>query len=682
MEASVGTTVETHTPTYLKAAALDIRLLGPLTVSRGGAPLALPASRKARGLIAYLTLSPGGVGRSNLCDLLWEVPNDPRGELRWCLSKIRSVLDEPQRRRVEALNDRIALDLSDSFIDTLEIERALRSNAEPLTLERLRAIDVLFRGDFLDGLQIEGNPQFNGWVSTQRHRFRTYHIGVIEQLVRSLPPAADEMFLHLQTWLQLAPFDRRAHEALMIALAECGRVPDAEEHLAATIRQFEVEGLDWLPLRETWRKTRARYSAAATASVVSGAAPHAAINCVQTSSAPSHRASIAVMPFVDRTAGIAQRGGLADGLAEDIITRLAKLRVFFVIARGTVFALGEHKIAPQEAGRILNVDYVVSGTVRRRDRRLTVAVELAEARRAHITWAEEFEYPLDNAFVVLDEINNKIVAAVAEEIETAERNRAVLKPPNSLDAWEAYHRGLWHMYRFSGTDNAQAQHFFETAVRLDPTFARAYAGLSFTHFQNAFLHRIAERSRQSDLAFEAAGQSLMVDDRDPAAHWAMGRALWLRGNQDESLLELTRSVELSPNFALGHYTLGFVHCQSGDPQKAIDATDYSRSLSPFDPLQFAMLASRAIAHVRLGQFDEAADWALKAAARPNAHTHVLAIAAHSLAVANRLDEARIFAARIRKDQPQYCVTDYLAAFRFAPDMAELFRRGAQRIGFG
>src|SRR5690349_6109813 len=120
----------------------------------------------------------------------------------------------------------------------------------------------------------------------------------------------------------------------------------------------------------------------------------------------------------------------------------------------------------------------------------------------------------------------------------------------------------------------------------------------------------------------------MADERDPAAHWAMGRALWLRGQHDESMRELTRSVELSPNFALGHYTLGFVHCQTGDPRHAIDASDYSRSLSPFDPLQFAMLATNAIAHVRLGNYDEAVVWALKAAARPNAHTHILAIATH------------------------------------------------------
>ena len=687
MELSVEATVESPTSKHSEQAAtratLDVRLLGPLTVSRGGTPLVLPASRKVRGLIAYLALSDAGVGRSTLCDLLWDVPNDPRGELRWSLSKVRSVLDEPDRHRVEASKDRVALDLSDCPVDAIEIDKALQTGAgPPLGLERLRAIEKRFGGVFLEGMQIEAAPQFNNWLVTQRHRFRTNHIAVIAQLVNALPQGADERFLHLQNWLQLAPFDRRAHELLMTALAECGRAPEAEQHLAVTIRQFEIEGLNWLPLREAWRHARVQYSSSSVAGVRSAAAsPPAVMKSVADVTTRPHRASIAVMPFVGSAARSSGHDGLADGLAEDIITRLAKLRVFFVIARGTVFALGDHEIGPQEAGRLLNVDYVVSGSVRRRDRSVTVAVELAETRDAHITWAEEFEYPLECAFAVVDEINNRIVAAVAEEIETAERNRAMLKPPNSLDAWESYHRGLWHMHRFNDADNARAEHFFRAAVRLDPTFARAYAGLSFTHFQNAFLHRIAERPQQTDLAFEAAGQSLMVDDRDPAAHLAMGRALWLRGRQDESLLELTRSIELSPNFALGHYTLGFVHSQSGDAQTAIDATDYSRRLSPFDPMQFAMLASRAIAHARLGQLEEAADWSVKAAARPNAHVHVLAIATHCLAAAGRLDEARNFAARIRKSQPRYCVVDYLSAFHFAPDAADLFRRGAQRIGF-
>jgi TolB-like protein len=192
------------------------------------------------------------------------------------------------------------------------------------------------------------------------------------------------------------------------------------------------------------------------------------------------------MPFVDRSHHAGPRGGAADALADDVITRLAKLRSLFVIAQGTVLALHERSTAPDEAGRTLNVDFVVSGSVRRQGSDLTVMIELAETRTARIVWAEIFHHKLDKIFFVLDEIGNRIVASIAGEIETVERDRAILIPPNSLDAWEAHHRGLWHMYRFNRHDNEQAKLFFQKAVQLDPAFSRAYAGLSFAHFQNAF----------------------------------------------------------------------------------------------------------------------------------------------------------------------------------------------------
>lgn len=391
------------------------------------------------------------------------------------------------------------------------------------------------------------------------------------------------------------------------------------------------------------------------------------------------RASIAVMPFTDLSPTTDARGGTADALAHDVITRLAQLRSLFVIAQGTMFALQARSVGPREAGQMLQVDYVVSGTVRRHDRRLVVTAELAEARTARIVWAEIFDRPLDEAFGVLDDIGSQIVATAASEIETAERHRALLKPPNSLDAWEAHHRGLWHMYRFNPEDNARARHFFDMAVRLDPTFAPAHAGLSFTHFQNAF-QGWTPRGPEVARALETASQSLRADDRNPAAHWAMGRALWLCDRQDASVAELEQAIDLSPSFALGHYALAFVHAQGGNPSAAVAASDHARRLSPFDPLLFGMLGSRAIALVRLGQYEEAARWAVQAAARPNAHVHILGIAAYSLALAGSLDAARTQAAAIRRGHPDYRVADFLAAFHLAPQGAALFQQGAQCIG--
>lgn len=677
MGAGVEMPMESARPGGAGGPSLQVALLGPLTISRDGAALKLPASRKTRALFAYLALAPRAAARSQLCELLWDVPNDPRGELRWCLSKIRGLVDEPGRPRVEARGDAVSLDLADCFVDAVEVARAAQQGVETLAPERLRALAASFAGDFLEGLDLDRSPLFDGWLLAQRRHFRGCHAALLERLVASVPD--DEAFGHLDKWLQLSPFDRRVHEALLNALARCGRIREGEEHLAATARLFEAEGLDCAPLRGAWRAARARGAGPPQIRTAEAAAAAASTDSRGASgSLEARRASIAVTPFADLTAATAVPGGPADGLVHDVITRLAKLRSLFVIAQGTVFALRERRVAPEEAGRMLNVDYVVSGSLRRQGDRLVVTVELAETRTARIVWAEAFDHKADDALLVLDEIGDRIVASVAHEIETVERNRAILRPPNSLDAWEAHHRGLWHMYRFDRADNERAQHFFRTAVRLDPTFARAHAGLSFTHWQNAF-QGWANRAREIDRAFEAAGQSLMADDRDPAAHWAMGRALWLRGRQDQSVVELEAAIELSPNFALGHYTLAFVHSQAGDPRAAIAASDHSRRLSPFDPLLFGMLGARAMALVRLERFDEATDWAVKAAARPNAHAHILAIAAYSLALAGRLDEARSQMATIQKRFPRYRVEDFLTAMQFAPEGAALFREGARRI---
>jgi DNA-binding SARP family transcriptional activator/TolB-like protein len=677
--AGVEMSVESDLPGQnLGGPALRVQMLGSLTVSRAGVALALPASRKVRALIAYLALAPHAVARSQLCELLWDVPNDPRGELRWCLSKVRSVVDEPDRPRVSARADAIQLDLSDCSVDAIEITQATQEGIETLGPERLRTLTALFNGDFLEGLEIDRNPAFNGWLIAQRRRFRACHAALLEHLVKNV--SDDEAFGYLEQWLQLAPFDQHVHEILLNALARRGRIREGEEHLAATARLFEAEGFDCAPIRDVWRAARSHADASPRVQTVAPAltAASGGDNADIVMAAP-RRASIAVMPFVDRNNAMGVHGGSADGLAHDVITRLAKLRALFVIAQGTVFALHERHIGPEQAGRMLNVDYIVSGSLLRQGKRLTVTVELSETRTARIVWAEVFNQKLDDAFLVLDEIGNSIVASIANEIETIERNRAILRPPSSLDAWEAHHRGLWHMYRFNRADNERAHHFFETAVRLDPTFARAYAGLSFTHFQNAF-QGWAKREAEIDRAFEAAGQSLMADDRDPAAHWAMGRALWLRRQQDQSIVELERAIDLSPNFALGHYTLAFVHSQGGDPHAAIRSSDHSRHLSPFDPLLFAMLGARAMALVNLQQFDEAADWGVKAAARPNAHAHILGIAAYSLALAGRLDEARAQMTAIHKSLPSYGVDDFLAAFQFSPEGAALFRKAAKRIG--
>ena len=654
-------------------APLQLRFLGPLAVQQAGIDVPIPRSRKVRALLGWLALTPRTTTRSDLCELLWDAPADPRAELRGCLSKIRVLVDTRERKRLLSRDGGIALDLDGCDVDALAILRAVNAGIPSLATQRQRELLDLFGGEFLDGLEVARSPTFELWLLAQRRRFRAYHAALLEHFVPRAPEG--EQLAYVDRWRELAPFDLRVHQALFTALARRQQFREAEEHLAATCELFEAEGLDAAPLRTAWAAARFSSPTRASEAVVTN---DRAVQKDRGTPA-TRRASVAVAPFADLSPAAGTRGGLAAALAHDVITRLAKLRSLFVIAQGSMFALHERGIGPEEAARMLNVDYVTAGTVRSDDGRLVVQIELSETHTARVIWAETFDESTEDAFVVLDEIGNRIVAAVASEIETLERNRALLRPPSSLDAWEAHHRGLWHMYRFTRADNREAARFFAKAVELDPTFSRAYAGLSFTHFQNAF-QGWTSRDDAVRQAVETANLSLAADDRDPAAHWAIGRACWLRGTHSEAVAELRLAIELSPNFAAGHYSLAFVEAQAGDPHAAIASADQSRLLSPYDPLLFGMLGARAIALVRLGQFEDAADWARKAAARPNAHPHIHAIAAFVLALSGSLDEACGFAAGIRANRPSYGFADFLRAFSFDAEGVALFRRGAERLG--
>jgi DNA-binding SARP family transcriptional activator len=663
-----------------QTAGIRLRMLGPLAIERGGAPLELPASRKTCGLLAYLALTKRPVQRSRLCELFWdEAANDPRGELRWCLSKLRALLADSTGNIVSASGDAVALQLDALLVDAQEVASAMERGVERLSLEQLQALSELYRGELLEGLVIERCPEFNLWLTGQQSRYAAIRTALLQRVVESLPADSSKGLAALEKWVEVAPFDHNAQAELLRRLALRGRIDACKRQLAAAARLYEAEALDFEPIRQAWQKIYEARSVPGIAIAAVATARPAAGAGVQTGSKATRRPSLAVMPFhalPDRREGT---GETADGLTHDIITRLAKLRNFFVIAEGSVFALGGRRVGPEEAGRRLNVDYVASGSVRRRSSRIGVSVELIDAAIGRILWTEDFDCKPDDVFSLMDDIGNRIVASIAGEIEAVERNRAVLKPPDSLDAWQAYHRGLWHMYRFTDTENETARKFFEMAVQLDPTFARAHAGLSFTYWQSAF-QNWGDRKQHATRALESAGRGLIVDEHDPAAHWAMGRALWLSGRHDQAISELRQTVDLSPNFALGHYTLAFVHSQSGDPLSAIEAADHSRLLSPFDPLLFGILGSRSMAHVRLQQFNEAATWSAKAAMQPNAHVLILAIAAFCHALAGQIEEARAYAAAIRKARPRFTVDDYLNAFQFSPDAALLFRKAAERVG--
>jgi TolB-like protein/DNA-binding SARP family transcriptional activator len=666
----------------------QLRLLGPLSATRQGLDIQMPSSRKVRALLGYLALAPRPKLRSHLCELLWDVANDPRSELRWCLTKLRTVIDDAGRRRLISNGQWVSIDVSDRDVDAIAFSQSIEKAIAEGSVVDLKRLTATIHGEFLEGLAVDRSPMFDNWLHGQRHRFMSWHSQALARLASLMPGDHEDVLAILRKRIDLVPLDEQAHIDLMRALTTQGHIVEAEQHIATTVGLYEREGLNPTALREAWfASRRVRVTASPELKHTQANIALGQERCLRTDSSGqpfdppqllcARRASIAIMPFEPLAAA---GNSLADGLTNDIIIGLAKLRSLFVIAPGTAFTLRDRGLRAPEAGTLLGVDYIATGTVRMDAPRMRISLQLCAQESGRILWADEYDSRTDDAPMVPATIATRIVSCLEAEIRLAECNRAIVKPPNSLDAWEAHHRGLWHMYRFTEADNDEARRWFQRAIARDPTFSRAYAGLSFTHWQNAFTFKPTQRQPETDRAFDAAGRGLQADPQDPAAHWAFGRALWLRKEEAASLNALNEAVALSPSFAIAHYTRGFVESQTGDAAVAVHATDVARQLSPFDPMLYAMCCARAFALIRLGSYDEAAEWAIRAARKPNAHVQAHALSALILAVAGRLKDALREVDVVRRLRPTYTIDDFLSSYRVLGSEESAYKTAARRIG--
>ncbi len=396
---------------------------------------------------------------------------------------------------------------------------------------------------------------------------------------------------------------------------------------------------------------------------------------------PTSRPSIAVLPF--RLVGIAgPQFGIADALPDDLITELSRLRWLFVIARGSSFRFRGEDADIDRVRAALNVRYCLSGVVEILGNSMTVLVELCDTQDRGVVWSEKFRTEVGAVHEIRDEIVRAVISALELQIPLNEARLARLKLPEHLDAWSAYHLGLHHMYRFNKTDNALATSLFERAAATEPGFARAYAGLSFTHFQDAFLRYADDTAESARLAQHFAEQSLERDQMDPFGNFTMGRAFLLRGELESSLPWLERANTLNPNYAQAKYSKGWVESMIGSTRESQLDVDTAMALSPLDPLRYAMLSIRAFSHFGRGEVAEAADWAERSAMSPGAHSLISMIAAAAHGLNGNDERAKVWAASGRARDPGLSRVEFFRAFPFRdPATRRRLSEALARYGF-
>jgi TolB-like protein len=393
------------------------------------------------------------------------------------------------------------------------------------------------------------------------------------------------------------------------------------------------------------------------------------------------RPSIAVLPF--RVVGDPGRyEALASALPDELITELSRLRWLFVTARGSSFRVRTENAAFSEIGRLLGVRYCLVGAVEVADRRLVITVELVDAHDEGIVWAHRFAGWIDDVHSMREEIRGRVLTALDIQIPMHEAALARLAVPDDLDAWSAYHLGLQHIYRFNRADNAAAAHLFQRAVTLEPCFARAHAGLSFVHFQTAFMRYTDDLAGEVRAARRSAERGLELDALDPFVNFTMGRSYWLEGDLDSSMSWLERATSISPNYAQGIYARAWTEVLSGRASEGQMHVDLAMRLSPIDPLYYAMMATRAFSFMLVGDDAQAADWAERAARSPGAHVLIAMIAAAAQYLKGDTARAAWWTANVRERNATLRRDDFLRAFPMRSEsMRSRVLQALRQLGF-
>jgi len=289
--------------------------------------------------------------------------------------------------------------------------------------------------------------------------------------------------------------------------------------------------------------------------------------------------SIAVLPFTNMSADPEQEY-FADGIAEDVITALSRYPSLFVIARNSSFTYKGRAVDAKQVGRELGVRYLLEGSLRRSGNRIRVTAQVIEAEIGKHAWAERYDRELADIFAVQDEISQAVTTAVAPAIADAELHRALRRPPESLDAWAAYQRGLWHLGNTTAHDYELAKKFFRRAIDLDRNFPDGYCGLATAEIRAAGTFRRGSLARAQSSAERLAHFAVALDGNNAFTRSCLSFALFARGDHRGAWAEADRAVVLSPNLASGYFQRGTALIFSGRPQDGLRDLRTSLRLEP------------------------------------------------------------------------------------------------------
>lgn len=392
------------------------------------------------------------------------------------------------------------------------------------------------------------------------------------------------------------------------------------------------------------------------------------------------RPSIAVLPFTNMS-GSSDQEYFADGMSEDLITGLSRIRWLFVIARNSTFVYKHRAVDVKKVARELGVRYVLEGSVRRAGRRLRICAQLVDATTGGHHWAERYDRKLGDVFMVQDEITRNVAGAIEPRLLAAEGVRALSRSADDLGAWELVARAQVHFWRLTRPDHEAAVSVLERAVEAYPDYAPARSLLGFRLVFAAHMGWV-DRDRGLLAGHQHATRAIALDDRDSWGYIALGYWAMMERRTEESIAAFRRAVSLNPNSAAAHAYLSHIFAFAGQDREAIEHGEDAVRLSPLDPEMAFFLGGIAVAHYTAGRFAEAARCTAEALRLRPGFQGAQRLRCASLAQAGQVNEARSLLATVQHEQPQLSIDWIKASVPYqTPRLMEQFLEGMRKAGF-
>lgn len=405
---------------------------------------------------------------------------------------------------------------------------------------------------------------------------------------------------------------------------------------------------------------------------------------VNTSAPPAlslpDKPSIAVLPFQNMS-GDPEQGYFADGIVEEITTALSRFKNLFVIARNSSFTYKGKAADVKQVGRELGVRYVLEGSVRKAANRVRITAQLINAATGVHLWADRFDGAIEDIFDLQDQVTTSVVGAITPTLEQAEIGRAVLKPTDSLDAYDHYMRGIACVYQWTSEATSEALRHYYKAIELDPKFALAHALAASCYSlrkMNGWVTDAAREIAETKRLAERATQ-LGQDDAQVLC-WSGATLAFVVGEVDEGVALIERALRLNPNLMDAWLSSGLVRLVLGEWDMAVDHFARAMRLSPFDPMLFMMQNGTATGHFFTGRYDEAAVWAAKSIGENPNYSGAWRIAAASNAFLGRQEQAEKAMTRLRQLEPALRIKTIKYGILFRPPDIARMEEGLRKAG--